>query len=67
MNSSESMKYHRYFLRMPFILIIGLVSFDRPSAERVMMVTEMGNIILQIEPEKAPIHSDLDFSKSFTL
>lgn len=57
MNSSESMKYLRYFLWILVILIIGPVSCDRSSTERVMMVTEMGNIILQIEPEKAPITS----------
>ena len=57
MNFSESMKYHRFCLWILVILIIGPVSCDRSSTERVMMVTEKGNIILQIELEKAPVTS----------
>ena len=51
------MKYHRFCLWILVILIIGPVSCDRSSTERVMMVTEKGNIILQIELEKAPVTS----------
>lgn len=51
------MKYHRFCLCILVILTIGPVSCDQSSTERVMMVTEKGNIILQIELEKAPVTS----------
>ena len=37
------------------ILIAGLVSCDRSDTERVVMRTELGDITLEIETEKAPV------------
>ena len=56
MNFLRNMRsYRHYFLALLTILAAGLASCDRSSSERVLMRTELGDITLEIETEKAPV------------
>lgn len=55
MNFLSSINLGKYHLWILITLTVGMVSCDRPDTERVLMSTELGDITLEIETEKAPV------------
>lgn len=55
MNFLRSINLGKNHFWILITLLTGLASCDRPATEKVLMRTELGDITLEIEKEKAPV------------